>query len=166
MPLGCSLNKDVDDCVKRHVRYTKTIADPDDDRKFDQISYILSEFIDNALQHAVQEYRLRIKKAERLGAAAVKEAKLRRPWIRLTILVKDDHVAFCVEDNGTGIKHESLGRALRKKACACHVRRRIELACALRIRNHPVRAGRGQGPQEVQARARERPPGVRRRAHL
>ena len=135
------------------------------DRKFDQISYILSEFIDNALQHTVLEYRFRIKEAERLGAAAVEEAKRRRPWIRLTILVKDDHVAFCVEDNGTGIKHESLGRALRKKACACHVRR-IELACTLRIRNRPVRAGRGQGPQEVQARARERPPGLRRRAHL
>ena len=90
------------------------------DRKFDQISYILSEFIDNALQHAVLEYRDRIKKA--VGAAAVEEAKRRRPWIRLTILVKDDHVAFCGEDNGTGIKHESLGRALRKKVCACHVR--------------------------------------------
>ena len=38
MPLDCSLNKDVDDAVKRHVWWTKTIADPDHPVKFDRSS--------------------------------------------------------------------------------------------------------------------------------
>ena len=32
MPLDCSLNKDVDDCVKRHVCWTKTLAAGHPDR--------------------------------------------------------------------------------------------------------------------------------------
>ena len=38
MLLDCSLNKDVDDAVKRHVCWTKTIADPDHPAKFDRSS--------------------------------------------------------------------------------------------------------------------------------
>ena len=82
-------------------------------RKFDKITYILSEFIDNALQSVLLEYFDRIKHAKDCSVAQV---KARQPWIRLTIIVdKSGQIAFCVEDNGSGIRHERLASALTQK---------------------------------------------------
>tara|TARA_B100000795_G_scaffold95719_1_gene70198 strand:- start:128 stop:388 length:261 start_codon:yes stop_codon:yes gene_type:complete len=67
----------------------------------------------------------RIKVATSSGnLAEIEAAKARRPWIRITVVVSEDgEMAFCIEDNGTGIKHERLDSALRPKArlsCAAY----------------------------------------------
>lgn len=63
-------------------------------------------------------YFKRLEEAKLLGEEALKSAKERKPWIRLSIFeAEDGDLAFCVQDNGTGIAHERLDSALRLKVC-------------------------------------------------
>lgn len=69
-------------------------------------------------QAVLMGWKKRLKDALESGdAARIRKAKTKRPWIRLSVLVDDEggDIAFCIQDDGHGIKHNRLASALRQK---------------------------------------------------